>query len=132
MTPTTNANDTPVGEEQLRVLALRVRRRKRVAVALLLLLIPVATAALGFGGPSLGIVAALSAFFVVGVTCSIWLLTMQCPRCRHPLFWDEKWGFNNLRWLTLNRCGHCGLGWSGQDTAPRQAGEANHANVRRP
>jgi hypothetical protein len=107
----TDSERGPIGEQERRELARRVNARKAGAVTMLLLVVPVGVMARWLAGPSWVFLSVFVAFMMASVTSLVWLMTLQCPRCRRPLLWDENWAVSNWRWLTLDGCGHCGLSW---------------------
>ena len=50
--------------------------------------------------------------FALGTISVVWLYTLACPACRHPLLFSEGYGGQNYRWLTIDRCGHCSRTWT--------------------
>ena len=85
-----------------------VSRRKRVIIASFALAAAVAGLASWKLDTRLAVV--FSALGIIGVpfSSSIWLLTMQCPSCRHPFFFAPK-DVIRTPMLFRQRCGHCGI-----------------------
>lgn len=89
-----------------------VARRRIVALGLLVAPIPLGILAVAVAGSRVGIAISLGALFALGTISVVWLYTLACPACRHPLLFSEGFGGQNYRWLTIDRCGHCCRTWT--------------------
>ena len=101
----------------------RVSQRKWVAAGLLASLLPMCLLILVVVGPQNSFPFALGIGFGLVITTFLWLLTLDCPSCQHPVFWSDRWKFPNWGWIAVDRCGNCDRTWPEIETHEKRQAE---------
>ena len=112
----TTGNDAdPLDAGQQRELELKVARRKLAAIAFPIAMILIAVPLTILLSPEAALLSVFAASSIVGVALSVWIVSLSCPACSNPLLWNEP-SLRPLKWLSHDRCTHCGFTWLGQRT----------------
>lgn len=103
-------------EAMSRDFAFRVTGRRIMCIGSFLAFLPAAVLGALLGSEALALILS-GGCAVVAVISSIVLAFMQCPRCRRPLFINER--VNKMAMFTLQECKDCGFSFASWEVAAK-------------